>query len=101
MKELLSTTLGRLRAVAFMEGISLLLLLMVTMPLKYLVQVELPNEIVGMLHGFLFIGYVILVIIAKFEYKWSWWSMLLALAASVVPFGTFVADDMIFQKTTV
>lgn len=91
-----STTIGQLRTVAFMEGISFLLLLFVTMPLKYLIHIEGPNQYVGMAHGFLFLAYIALVIFAKFKYKWSILTTLGALAASVIPFGTFYADDKIF-----
>lgn len=98
MKKLLSTTIGQLRAVAFAEGITLLLLIFVTMPLKYLIHIHEPNLVIGGLHGALFIAYVALVIWAKVKYNWSIWATLLALVASVIPFGTFVADDKIFLK---
>jgi integral membrane protein len=99
MKNMFSTTIGLLRAVAFMEGISFLLLFLVTMPLKYLIHIEAPNLYVGMAHGGLFLAYIALVVVAKFKYKWSILTTLAALAASVIPFGTFYADDKIFEKT--
>jgi len=101
MKKLLSTTIGQLRAVAFMEGITLLLLIFVTMPLKYLINIHGPNLIIGGLHGGLFIAYVGLVIWSKFKYKWSILTTLLALVASIIPYGTFLADDKIFTKVEV
>lgn len=88
-----------LRWIAFFEGISFLLLLFVTMPLKYLIGLGMPNSAIGMAHGFLFIGYIALVIMASVQQRWKFWTIVGALAASIVPFGTFYADDVIFAKS--
>jgi integral membrane protein len=92
-----ATSLGKLRLLAIVEGISFLLILFVTMPLKYLFDQPLPNQIVGMAHGILFVAYCLYVLIAWREYKWSVGKTLLALIASVIPFGTFVADWKLFR----
>ncbi|KAA3632548.1 MAG: DUF3817 domain-containing protein [Bacteroidetes bacterium] len=87
----------RLRAIAFVEGTSLLALLFITMPLKYLMDMPQPNYVLGMIHGVLFIVYVALVIQAKYAFNWNLKTTFLALAASVIPFGTFWADKKIFK----
>ena len=66
--ELLKTELGRLRLIAFLEGTSLLLILFVTMPLKYIFEYPQANMVVGMFHGVLFLLYVLAVIRAKIEF---------------------------------
>ncbi|MFT5834962.1 MAG: integral membrane protein [Cognaticolwellia sp.] len=98
MTELLKTQLGRLRVIAFAEGISLLMILFISMPLKYLFDMPQANMIIGMLHGLLFMLYVLAVIQAKISFDWSWKNTLLALIASVIPFGTFWADKKLFIK---
>lgn len=80
------------------EGVSFLLLLFVCMPLKYIWNYGMPNKIVGMLHGILFIVYVTYVFLARAEFKWNARVTMIALLASVVPFGTFYADEKIFKK---
>ena len=45
------TQLGRFRVLAFAEGVSFLLILFITMPLKYLMDMPGPNKIIGMAHG--------------------------------------------------
>ena len=85
-----------LRILAVLEGISYLLFA-VTMPLKYAYDLPQPNFIVGMAHGLLFIGYNLLVLICAFQNKWSVLTIFWALLASLVPFGTFVADARIFK----
>ena len=82
-----------------MEGISFLVLLGVAMPLKYLAANPTPVRIVGMIHGVLFIGYVILLALAWAQYRWSFAKSLLAFIASLVPFGTFYADKKWFRDS--
>lgn len=92
----LHTAIGRLRLAALLEGISYLLFA-VTMPLKYMMDIPGPNYVVGMAHGILFITYIFLTLQNIFIYRWSWLNSLFALAASIIPFGTFVADARIFK----
>jgi integral membrane protein len=95
---LLQTTLGRLRIIAFLEGISFLVLLGIAMPLKYMASYPGPVRVVGMIHGILFVGYVIFLALTYFEYRWSFWKTTLAFVASLVPFGTFYADKKWFRE---
>lgn len=99
IRELFKTEIGRLRIMAFFEGVSLLLIIFVTMPLKYLADMPEPNMYIGMSHGILFLLYILAVIRVKIEYDWSFKTMLWAFLASVVPFGTFIADKRIFVPT--
>jgi integral membrane protein len=92
MSNLLSTTLGRLRITGLLEGTSFLLLVGFAMPLKYFFGIPGAVRIIGMTHGILFIAYVTLSTYAKFIYGWSFSRMLLLWIASVLPFGTFIAD---------
>ena len=95
MSELIKTPLGRFRLIAFLEGLSYLLL-GITMVLKYKYAMPEPNRIVGMAHGVLFIGYVFLLIQVALTHKWNIGKVVLAFAASLVPFGTFYADRKIY-----
>jgi integral membrane protein len=100
MIDLLKTQMGRLRILAFIEGISFLVILFVTMPLKYIWQYPQPNKVFGMLHGVLFVLYVLAVLQLKIMQNWSFKKTFLALLASVIPFGTFWADKKLFQDTS-
>ena len=97
MTPFLTTPLGRLRALAFAEGVSFLLILLITMPLKYGLGLPQPNRIFGTLHGVLFVFYVLIVIQMAIAEAWTARKTLLALLASVVPFGTFWADACLFR----
>ena len=96
VNQLLKTALGRLRIVAFIEGCSYLLLGF-TMILKYRYDMPEPNKVVGMVHGVLFIIYVLLLIQVTYLYKWSFWKFSLGFIASLIPFGTFYADKKLFS----
>jgi integral membrane protein len=89
---LLTTTIGRLRVVGFLEGVSFLVLLGIAMPLKYVWEEPQAVRVVGMAHGVLFIAYVAAAVQAWLAYDWSWKRAALVVAASLVPFGTFYAD---------
>ena len=92
----ITTPLGQLRLLALFEGISYLLFA-VTMPLKYVFGITEPNMIVGMAHGFLFLAYVVSSLQNAFIQKWNFKTVFLVLAASIVPFGTFVIDAKILK----
>jgi integral membrane protein len=93
---LLNNALGRLRLCAWIEGTTYLLL-GITMPLKYWMDMPQPNYIVGMLHGVFFILYCLLVLQVAFKDKWSKINTFWALLASLIPFGTFVAEYKLFR----
>ena len=42
-----------------------------------------------MAHGVLFIGYVVLAILLKFQLNWDWGKLGIILVASLLPFATF------------
>lgn len=98
MLALLKTPLGRLRIIAFFEGVSFLLILFVTMPLKYFFDTPEPNKFIGMSHGLLFVLYGLLVIQVWILESWEFKKGFLALLASIIPFGTFWADKKLFTK---
>lgn len=85
-------TLRRFRKIAIAEGISFLVLLGIAMPLKYFADMPMAVKIAGYIHGFLFIGFVLLAWKTKnnLSKSFSWFG--LAFLASLLPFGTFVLD---------
>lgn len=81
--------------VALAEGVSYLALLANMLLIK-------PNNMdlyktllfpIGMAHGVLFIGYVLLAIMLKIELNWDWKKFGIILVASLLPFGTFYVEQ--------
>ena len=97
VKNLLKTALGRLRIVAFLEGCSYLLLGL-TMILKYKYGMPQPNYVVGLAHGILFVLYIILLLQVSFLHRWNILKIFMAFLASLIPFGTFYADKLLFRQ---
>ncbi len=81
-----------LRQFGWIEGASLLVLLFVAMPLRYLGDIDAAVQYVGMAHGLLFMAFVAWVLWAAFEHDWPIEKLAGAIMASVIPFGPFVAD---------
>lgn len=95
-----TNSLSLFRLIAFVEGCSYLLLF-ITMPLKYMMGYPKPNYVIGMLHGALFITYMVLLLQVSIQYKWSFKKIVLAFIASLIPFGTFVADKKLYREAIV
>jgi len=92
------TLLRSFRRIAWLEGVSFLLLLGVAMPLKYWAGMPLAVRVVGSIHGLLFVAYVVSAALLFFRSQWSFARAALALTASVVPFGTFAFDRSVREE---
>lgn len=99
MIQLLKTKTGRLRIVGMLEGISLLLLLFVAVPAKYILGYTEATRIPGTIHGALFLLFIFNTMSVGVEQGWKFkettWKVLLA---CIIPFGTFYIDKTILSK---
>lgn len=86
------------RMVAFLEGLSYILLLFVATPIKYLKDDPQYVKLLGMPHGLLFVAYVVLAIWLGPDFKWNNKNFIIVLVASLVPFGTFYVDRKYLNK---
>jgi integral membrane protein len=98
MTTFLKTPLGRFRLIAFMEGVSFLLLLFIAMPLKYLFGYHLAVKYVGWLHGLLFVLYALTLLPLRFSERWSFGRMIYAMFLSFIPFGTFILEKKLREQ---
>ncbi len=98
MLDFIKTSLGRLRIIAFAEGISYLILLFIAMPLKHFWGQPNAVKNFGLVHGLLFVLYILYVFLCKIEYRWTLKRALVLLAISIIPFGNFYADRNYLQS---
>lgn len=88
----LTSSIGRVRLVGIIEGISFLLLLGVAMPLKYAFDMPEAVRVVGMIHGVLFVAFSLVLLLAwiggALNFRWT----LIAFLATLLPFGPFLID---------
>ena len=85
------------KILGWLEGASFLTLLFVAMPIKYMLADPSWVKMMGPIHGFLFIGYVLLANFVGDELKWSWGTKFKAFLSAVLPFGTFWFEKKYLQ----
>jgi len=99
--KLMQTKIGRLRIIALLEGISLLILVFVAMPLKYIFLYPFVTKYMGLVHGSLFLLFIFNTLSVGIEQRWDFkkttWKVLLA---CVIPFGVFYIDKKILRKVS-
>ena len=83
---------GIFRIIAFLEGVSYILLLFIAVPIKYSLGDSTYVKLLGMPHGILFVAYLLFAIIIKNNEKWNKTELFIILICSIVPFGTFYID---------
>jgi integral membrane protein len=98
MKELLTTNIGRLRIIGFLEGISLLVLLFIAVPVKYIGHYPAIVKTLGPIHGALFLLFIVNTISVGVEQRWKWGTTAKVLLACIIPFGTFYIDRKILRR---
>ena len=91
---------NQFRKLAKIEGLSLLLILFVTMPLKYFMDMPTPNKMVGMVHGLLFVAYVVFLFVIARKLRWSVQKILIGFLSGVIPFGPFIFEKYLFRGNT-
>ena len=87
-----------LRVVGYLEGISFVVLLFIAMPLKYLAGDPRAVRVAGLIHGFLFIGFVLALLRVRLERNWPDRKTALAFLAALLPFAIFYADWVMFRE---
>lgn len=99
MKKYFTTSIGRLRLFAFLEGLSLLVLVFIAVPLKYYFDNPSLSKNLGPIHGALFLLFVFNALRVGIEEQWKFkettWKVLVA---CFIPFGTFYIDYKILRK---
>jgi len=81
------------RIIAFLEGLSYLILIFLAVPVKYFLYNDFLVKIFGMPHGVLFVLYLLIAFIFQTtQNKWTKKEFLIVTIASLVPFGTFYIE---------
>jgi integral membrane protein len=82
----------RYRVAAWIVGVGLLVLVLIGMPLKYLGGDSSVVAIVGPVHGFLYMAYLLLTADLAYRARWPVGRALLVALAGTIPFVSFVAE---------
>jgi integral membrane protein len=87
--------LSSLRVWSRAEGFSLLALVLIAMPLKYVLHLPLAVRITGGVHGLLFLVLLVALVRAVWESGLGKVTALQVLALAILPFGFVLADGVI------
>ena len=87
----LTTPAKRFRFVAVLEAITWLALL-IAMFFKWVLGHEEAVAVPGMVHGIVFVVFVVASVITAVQLRWSLTGTALALVSSIPPFGTLVFE---------
>lgn len=90
--------LRRMRLASLFEGSTLVMLVCIAMPLKYMAGYPLATQIVGSVHGFAFLFYVWVVINTVSGGGWRIAEVLRLLVSAFIPFGAFFNVGFLRRK---
>ena len=96
--DFMKTVTGRFRIAGIWEGVSLLLLIFIAMPLKYFADISSAVAVMGMIHGILFPLYLIALVHLAVVKKWKITRWLMGGLAGLLPFGTFVFESYLRKR---
>lgn len=98
MRDLSSGLLTRYRVMAWVTGVLLLVLVFVAMPLKYVGDDDRLVSVVGVLHGWLYMAYLVVAFLLAHRLRWPLGRTVLLLLAGTVPFMSFVAERAVLRE---
>jgi integral membrane protein len=96
----LRPALLRYRAIAYVVGVMLLLLVFLAMPLKYIGDDPSAMNVIGPLHGFLYVVYLLGTFDLGRRARFGYGKMLLVALAGTIPFMSFVAERRLSRELT-
>ncbi len=88
----MSGALTRFRVMAYVVGVLLLVLVFIAMPLRYIGDDKTLVAIVGPIHGFLYMVYLVTAFDLAVRAKWPFTRTILVLLAGTVPVASFIAE---------
>jgi integral membrane protein len=91
----MASALLRYRVIAWVVGVGLVILVLVGVPLKYAADQDAVVAVVGPVHGFLYIGYLLATLDLAVRGRWPVRRTVLVMLAGTVPFLSFVAERVV------
>ncbi|GEL16458.1 DUF3817 domain-containing protein [Pseudonocardia asaccharolytica] len=86
------------RVAAWVTGVGLLLLTFYAIPAKYLFGDPRPVAVIGMLHGFLYMIYIVCTLLLAERCRWKPVRALVVLLAGTIPIASFVAERKVTRQ---
>lgn len=96
----LRSTIARLRLTGYLEGVSLLLLVGIAVPIKYMGDNPLLVKILGPIHGICFLLYCYFLLQCVLESKWKFSEMAKVFVVAFIPLGFLFIRKLLRRKET-
>lgn len=90
--------IGRLRLAGYLEGTTLILLLLVAVPFKHLAGIDAFVTLIGPVHGGSFVLYFVCAVNAVAAQSFKPMETARIVIAALLPFGTFINDRFLARK---
>jgi len=90
--------LMRYRVMAYIVGVGLILLVFVGLPLQFAAHQKLAVQVVGTLHGYLYLVYLASALDLARRAHWRLGRIVAVVAAGFVPFLAFVVEHRVFGQ---
>ncbi|MGO9964923.1 MAG: DUF3817 domain-containing protein [Acidimicrobiales bacterium] len=94
------TALQRYRVMAYLVGVGLLALVLVGVPLQYAAGRPAAVQIIGPIHGFLYIVYLVTVADLARRFGLGLRQVIALVAAGFVPFLAFIVERWMTRRVT-
>lgn len=88
----------RMRVLGWLEGVSLIVLVFVAMPLKYMGDMPIYVRIAGTIHGIFFPLYCLQLAYVGKKLSWRLDKSLTFFVAALIPFATFMLDGRLKEE---
>lgn len=92
---MINDVLIRFRIVSAIEGLSFLFLVFVAMPIKYIGENPYPVKVFGMVHGVLFIIFMLSLFETKIKNSWNTGFIFQLFVLSLIPFGAIFIEKRV------
>lgn len=86
------------RVMAYVTGVGLVVLVCIAMPLKYFAGIPQPTAVVGAMHGFFYMVYVVCALVLAERCRWKPVRAVLVALAGTIPFVSFVAERKVTRS---
>ncbi len=98
---MIKDALSRFRVISAIEGLSYLLLVFIAMPVKYIGENPYPVKVFGMIHGVLFIIFMVSLFETKLRKSWDVGFVFQLFVLSLIPFGAFFIEKKVKPKESI
>lgn len=94
----MAAALKRFRIIAWIVGVMLLILVFVAVPLHHFANKPQLSEVVGPLHGFLFVIYLLAALDLAIRLRWRPVRAVLIMISGTIPFASFIAERSVTKQ---